>query len=931
MKIPPGMPFKERVSPFQPGTRQCFVLENDAEHREIITPFMRLGLETGERVLYLGHPLSPEAILGPLKNEGLDPDPFLKTGQLCIVDVQETLLKDGTFNPDSAMQWIQDAMQKTLDAGFSGLRITVEMSWILSVSDSETFIRFQHRLDAWIIKNKALWLCQYDRRKTTSTFLLHALTTCPVVILGTKYIENFYYIPPRESLGFDSEDAIVDHWIQNLITRKKADEALESRIRFQQLLMHLSASFVESGDTDAKIHQALKAIGNFAQVDRVFLFQARPDGLLFDNTHEWCAPGIDPQITHFQKIAVNEELPWFWKKLCADETFQMTDIFDIPMEGRRDREYFEKQGIQSLAVVPMLSKKTVKGFLGVHRVRQSRHWPEDTLMLLKITSQILSTFLDRKRAEKEIQERETKFKALFEAVSDLIFTQDLAGRFLSFNPALVQLLGYGPEELIGRPPSDFMKPELKPLFYSEYLKEVLEKGHHQGTSLYFAKDGRKVYIEYQSVLVRPEGAAPFISGIGRDVTEKILSKRKIQGLQEQILQSKKMEAIGTLAGGIAHDFNNILGIILGNAELALEDVPEWSPIRHNLEEIQTASLRARDVIKQLLSFSRKTEHARSPLKLSALIKETIKLLRATIPANIAIHTRIDEDTDPVLANPAQMHQVLINLCTNASHAMQDLGGTLTIALSNQDIDTPMVVGSVSLGPGRYVKLTVSDTGPGIKAEYMDRIFDPYFTTKEAGKGTGLGLSVVHGIVQNHRGLITAESRPGKETVFSIYLPAFTGKLKPPTKKSERLPTGSERILLIDDEMFIVETCVQLLERLGYRVQGRTDPLDALALFSRDPFAFDLVITDMTMPHMTGDRLSEKILAIRPDMPILLCTGFSHKIDADTVAKLGVRGYLEKPMNRMELALAIRKALDGSSEERPVSSPSASPPRRAHSS
>ncbi|MBW2041055.1 MAG: MEDS domain-containing protein [Deltaproteobacteria bacterium] len=1037
MKSPPLKPPLEapRVD-MQPGSHACFLYENDAEHRRVLTPFIRTGLSQNEKVLYLTHAHSLETILSYLSDDGLDPAPFIQSGQLFITPAEDFFENKSGFDPEAAVEQLQYYARQARDAGYSALRVTLETSWGTQLADSEAFSRFETRLDAWIPGSNTLWLCQYDRNKTASVFLLNALTAHPDLFIGIKCIENFYYIPPRERLGFDSEDTILDNWIQNLIRRKKAEDALEARIRFQELIMHISAGFVESGVTDIQIQRALETIGEFTGVDRAYLFQARSDEGLFDNTHEWCAPGITPQIQKLQGIAVEKELPWFWKRLHTDGLFHIPDVFEMPDEGHLEQKHFEAQQIQSLIVVPIASGGSFKGFLGFDAVRERMAWPEEIVLLLRITGQILCSFLDRKAAENAAREREAryatltenlnigvyrtagpsgdrfleantamarifgcetreefskikpsktfqdpkdriqlldklsargqlrneeiqllkkdrtpftastsivairnpegkidyfdgvledvteqkqiqeavrrseqKFRDLFNSVSDLIYTQDLEGRFLSFNQALLHILGYTPEELIGRPASDFMKPELKLLYRSEYLQKILEEGRCQGVTIYFAKDGRKIYLEYRSVLVKPEGQAPYISGIARDVTEKMLSERKIKGLEEQILHSKKMQAIGTLAGGIAHDFNNILGIILGNAELALEDVVEKDPVRHHLEEIQTASLRARDVVKQLLSFSRKTEHERKPLRLSPLIKESLKLLRASIPADIAIETRLDETAATVLTDPGQIHQVLINLCTNAAHAMEETGGTLTLRLENHVVESTSPSGTAPLTTGRYVKLTVEDTGSGIDARHLDRIFDPYFTTKEMGKGTGLGLSVVHGIVKDHKGEITVESRPGSGTLFSIYLPAYAGEATHEAEKAATLPTGSERILFVDDEASIVEIGTRLLERLGYRVEGHTHPLDALARFSEDPHGFDLVITDMTMPHLTGDRFIKEILALRPQTPVILCTGFSARINAESAARLGVRCYLEKPLNWSELARSVRKAVE----------------------
>lgn len=387
--------------------------------------------------------------------------------------------------------------------------------------------------------------------------------------------------------------------------------------------------------------------------------------------------------------------------------------------------------------------------------------------------------------------------------------------------------------------------------------------------------------------------------------DKEVTIKKLNETQERLQQSQKMEAIGTLTGGIAHDFNNILGIILGNAELAMIDVPEFNPARRNLEEIRTASFRAKDVVQQLLAFSRKTDLERKPVRLEPIIKESLKLLRASIPTSIKIVQNFLYDSNPVLADATQINQVMINICTNSAHAMPD-GGILAVSIMNKEIDED--ASYPDLTPGRYVELTVSDSGHGIDADIQDRIFDPYFTTKEVGKGTGMGLSVVHGIITKHGGAISVSSEPGKGTTFQILFPAIETEEAVEVKIDEALPRGNETILLVDDEEQIVNMERQMLENLGYHVTYRIGSTDALAVFQSEPDKFDLIITDMTMPNMSGIQLSHKIQEIKSDIPIIICTGFSEQISEEKAKALGISGYIMKPVSLGEFAKKIREVL-----------------------
>lgn len=377
-------------------------------------------------------------------------------------------------------------------------------------------------------------------------------------------------------------------------------------------------------------------------------------------------------------------------------------------------------------------------------------------------------------------------------------------------------------------------------------------------------------------------------------------------LEKQVWQSQKMEAIGTLAGGVAHDFNNILYPILGYTEMAIDEVPDGSPARESLTEIMTAAQRARKLVAQILTFSRLDHQGRIPMKIQSAVKESLDLLRATLPATIDVVQQIDAHCGPVLADPTQIQQLVMNLCTNAFHAMQDHGGTLTIGLEEIQIaseDLP-----TSHDPLTFVKLTVADTGYGMSKDIEERIFEPYFTTKKVGEGSGMGLAVVHGIIKGYDGDIQVTSEPGKGTTFNVYLPRIYEDAQQDVPAPVMSQRGDEHILLIDDEGQITRMLEQMLASLGYRVQAVNDPLEALELFETAPQSFDLVITDMTMPRITGDLLARELMKIRPDIPVILCTGFSKLIDVERALEIGIRKLIMKPVIKPEIAAAIREVL-----------------------
>ena len=378
-------------------------------------------------------------------------------------------------------------------------------------------------------------------------------------------------------------------------------------------------------------------------------------------------------------------------------------------------------------------------------------------------------------------------------------------------------------------------------------------------------------------------------------------------LQNQLQQSQKMEAIGTLAGGIAHDFNNILAGVLGYTELALNCVQADTNVHRFLTQILEAGLRAKDLVSQVLTFSRDSKTVSGAVHLPPVVKEALRLLRASLPTTIDIHQNFQSEL-AVMADPTKIHQVLMNLCTNAAHAMQKNGGVLEVNLTDVDVDPAFAEKHPGLPPGSYVRLIVSDTGHGMSEFVRDRIFDPFFTTKEKGEGTGLGLSVVHGIVTGFDGHILVHSSPGKGTSFEIFLPAINADLEKCGEPGS-IATGSEHILLVDDERTIVEAHKLMLESLGYRVTGESGSLKALNTFRAQPQEFDLVITDLTMPQLRGDELAKALLEIRPELPIILCTGFSTSIGEKNIAEIGFRALLQKPALKRDIAEAVRQVLD----------------------
>ncbi len=379
-------------------------------------------------------------------------------------------------------------------------------------------------------------------------------------------------------------------------------------------------------------------------------------------------------------------------------------------------------------------------------------------------------------------------------------------------------------------------------------------------------------------------------------------------LEAQLVQAQKMEAVGTLAGGIAHDFNNILMAIIGFTELALSGAEKGTTLHEDLTEILVAGNRAKDLVGQILAFSRQSDQDRKPVKVKPIVHEALKLLRASLPANIEIAPNLESNA-VVKGDPIQIQQALMNLCTNAGHAMRETGGRLEVELKEVALDSAQAAGFPEITPGQYLKLTVSDTGPGMSPEILERIFEPFFTTKSREEGTGLGLSVVHGIVKNHQGAVRVSSKPGEGAVFTIYLPVFEESPEQEIYGEGDIPIGTEHVLFVDDEKSIIRMAEKQIRSLGYEVTTSDGSVEALELFRKRPGEFDLVITDMTMPHMKGDELAGRLISIRPDIPVILCTGFNPDIQNDNSKKTCIRAVLQKPILKRDLAVKIREVLD----------------------
>jgi len=536
---------------------------------------------------------------------------------------------------------------------------------------------------------------------------------------------------------------------------------------------------------------------------------------------------------------------------------------------------------------------------------------EITVTLIEIDDQFFSMAITKDISErKQLDDSLQMFQFIFDEAPLGIFLIKEGGRIAYVNEYACRYLGYTKEELCQMSVLDFDRgipaEELGKIWSrrkeTRYF-EIFETVHR-------AKDGTEFPVEINGILLEFNKVLYSVS-FCKDISERKEAEKERFKMEAHLRETQKMESLGTLAGGIAHDFNNILGAIVGYAELAQIKCQEGSKFERYVSQIAKAGNRAAELVKQILWFSRQGISEKGPLDISRVVMDALKLIEVTLPSNIEISKNISPDLAPVFGNEIQIHQIVMNLCTNAHHAMKKSSGKLGVSLAAANVREEDLSALPGVAPGNYIKLSVSDDGCGIPPEVMNRIFDPYFTTKPVGEGTGLGLSTVHGIIKDHGGSIQVHSESGGGTTFNVLLPVADTEAIIESSEEESLPKGNETILLVDDEKALIDLGRDLLERLGYRVETRASSIDAIEAFKVNPQKYDLILSDITMPKMTGDELAQHIKAIRPEIPIILCTGFSIRINEQTLETLGINALLMKPIIYSELAHTVRQVLDNS--------------------
>jgi len=697
--------------------------------------------------------------------------------------------------------------------------------------------------------------------------------------------------------------------IVDITDRKKMEEILHYRLTIEELITTISTRFINITSTEVtrEINLALESIGTFMDVDRSYVNIFSHDMERVKEVYEWCNKGIGSRVKQIKNMFMQNYL-WTVEQLKNGQYICVSSLSELPPEAEKEKTSWGKAEVKSILGIPLYFSNKLVGYFMLNSVKKEKKWKEEDIRLLKLVGEIFINALERKKSEEALTRSEANYRMLVENTRDIIYSYNPDGTVRFITPQIAKL-GYNPEEIVGRKMIDFVHPDDKERILNEFRKFIVT-GKSFPTVCRLIGKKSVIHIEEISEIIKDEkGDIAYITGVIRDITERIKSEEEKSKLEKQLRHSDKIKAIGTLAGGIAHDFNNILVAILGYIEVAMYNIPDDSNLRPYMEQMKKACHRAIKLVKQLLTFSRETEGERNPIQLSSIIKESLKMLRPLIPATIDIKQNL-KNPGIINGDPTHIYQIMMNLCKNAADAMKEKGGVIKVSL--KDIDTGSNIEELNqeLAPGNYIRLTVSDTGHGIDQSIKERIFEPYFTTKKIGEGSGMGLSIVHGIVKSYGGEITVESETGKGTSFNIFFPKIKSNEHVEIKGNSKPPGGNENILLVDDEEdMVVRVLKKILEDLGYNVVAKYSGNQAFKVFCEDPEWFDLVITDQTMPKMTGIELSRRLLQVRPDIPIILISGFSQVISSEMIKEIGIKQFITKPFEIQELANIMRKLLD----------------------
>ena len=697
--------------------------------------------------------------------------------------------------------------------------------------------------------------------------------------------------------------------MEDITERKKTEEALATKASLERIISETSRRFLTLIELDKSINACLADIGRFCAAGRAYLFQFTSDGTTMKNTHEWCAPGVKPEIENLQGLPL-EMFPWWMKLLESGGNIHVKNVAALPPEARAEKEILEAQNIKSVLVVPFLVENKLAGFLGFDNVASTRAWGEKELIPLRTLAEIMGTAVTRKRAVEALRQSEAQFRDLADMLPQIVFETDVKGNLTFVNQNAFNTFGYTKDDFASGLNAAQMIVSKDRDRAADTMRKVLRGPSDVIGSEYNVrkKDGTEFPAIIYSTNFFREGNPAGLRGIMIDITNRKRAEEERKKLQVQLIQAQKMEAIGTLAGGIAHNLNNILMGVQGRTSLMIMGKDTSDPDYEHLRGIEEYIKNAVELTRDLLGYARGGKYEVKPTDLNTLIKHENRMFGRT-KREIRVHEKYEKDQWTVEVDQGQIKQALLNLYVNAWQAMPSEGDLYT-QTENVTFDKERRE-PFEIAPGRYVKISVTDTGVGMDAATRERIFDPFFSTKDVGQGSGLGLASVYGIIKNHGGFINVYSERGEGATFKIYLPASERETEEegPEPKRNEIQYGQETVLLVDDEDMIVEVGKAMLEKLGYRAFIARSGQGALDLYENQGKKIDLVILDMIMPGMGGGETYDRLREIDGGVKVILSSGYSIEGQAKKIIDRGCSGFIQKPFAMEALSRMVREVLD----------------------
>jgi len=851
--------FPSTTADLQPGHHLCYLYESEEEHRAFFTPFLQQGIERNEKVIYITYAHPRDLILDYLRDGEVDVETCLKQGQLRFLTPEETYLRGGKFNPEKMIDLLRAEMETAVKAGYTALRGTGEMSWALGgTAGLKKLVDYELKLNEFFPNSKCVGVCQYDRRRFAPEFLRKTLRMHPIAVIGAEICRNLYYVPPAEFKGSRRPAAKLQDWLDSLLELKHAEESRQSADALFTCLVTNSHDGIFVVDDNYRFTYVNEELCRILGRTREYLL------------------GRD-----FRDFLAEQS-----KKLVADRYARRQRGENVP--ARYEFDIVRKDG--KIRRVHISSSVIRRGAGNVQTVGQ----------ILDIT--------ERTQREERLAESERKYRTLFhDSLEAMSVTKN--GKIVDVNPAWLQLHGFeSVKEVVGMDVIHILHPDDRKVL-AERRKLPPHKRERVCQLRDMHKNGDVIHVELYSSSIVLAGEKAILTTV-RDITAR---KR----LELHLRLAERMESIGTLASGIAHNFNNILGVIFGNLELLSMDLGDLPEAREHLDAISQAAERATHLSEQLLFVARRRPDDRTKVNVTSLVNRIMQTLRVMLDANMEINWCVGEDVPRVMANEIEIEQVLMNICLNARDAMPK-GGKMTTQVDRVDLSPEFCSTHEGMEPGAYVCLSITDNGAGMDEATVERIFDPFFSTKKPGKGTGLGLTTAYGTIARHGGCIDVESEPGKGSTFRIYLPATGGVAegKPFGERNTTLQPGTETILMVDDEENILSTGRQCLEELGYTVLTANNGQKALEIFEREKECIDLALLDYMMPKMGGEDAFFALKKIDPNIKAVVATGY----DRERIKRLldaGVSGWIHKPYRLSDLSRTLREVLDEKKPGHPI--------------